>query len=182
MIWWLVAALAVAALGWGLLVLRRRGWNAERASRPAELAGAALVYRETAFRTDAPIRLVARVDRAYRMADGTLVLVELKTRWHHRVQPSDIVQLSAQKLALETSTGLPVAPYGYVSTIRPHGRAGLRHHRVALWDAGHLVALASRRDAVLAGHVQARGAESARACDACAFRSVCSLRGRVARR
>ncbi|WP_082497990.1 PD-(D/E)XK nuclease family protein [Pseudorhodoferax sp. Leaf267] len=171
---WLATVLAAAVCVWCVVARHWRRRRAEWSSRPQELAGAELVYRETTFRSDAPFRLVARVDRVYRQRDGTLVLVELKTRWHHRVQPSDIVQLSAQKMALAASTGLPVAPYGYVFTQRPTGRAELRHHRVALWSTAELEALAARRRAVLQEQVWARGAESARTCEGCSFRSGCS--------
>lgn len=171
---WLVAlGLLVGACYIGMLMHRRTARGAERATRPYALLAAELVYMEETFRIGAPIRLVAKVDRAYRLPDGTLVLVELKSRWSHAARATDVIQLSAQKLALEGSTGLRVAPYAYVSTIRPCGTSALRHHRAPLLDAAAVVALARRRNAVLEGQSPPKGPDTEKVCETCAFRSMC---------
>lgn len=149
------------------------GTATERSSRPRALASAELVYMEKLFRIDHPIRLVAKLDRAYRLRSGSLVLVELKTRGRDRLYETDIIQLSAQKLVIEVQTGQTVEPYAFVSVLRPTGWRALRHHRVALLDADEVVALHRRREAILAGHVAPRYARSCNACDRCAFRSGC---------
>ena len=113
------AAYVLAGLALTLWLARlwiRRRASGERASRPRELANAELVYMEKLFRIREPIRLVAKVDRVYRLPEGSLVLVELKTRWRDRVLPCDIIQLSAQKLAIERQTGEAVEPYALSET------------------------------------------------------------------
>jgi hypothetical protein len=90
-------------------------WLSARALRrstlewhPEELRAARLVYAEKTFRADGQPRIIARLDRAYRVADH-LVLVELKNRSIHRTYLSDVIELSAQKLAVEIATGQSVS-------------------------------------------------------------------------
>lgn len=169
-----VGLFALTALVVVLLAWRRAGAAfTEQSSRPRELASAELVYMEQLFRMSHPIRLVAKLDRAYRLRGGSLVLVELKTRGRDRPYETDIIQLSAQKLAIEVQTGQTVEPYAFVSVLSPAGWRALRHHRVTLLDADEVVELHRRREAILAGHVAPRYARSCKACDRCAFRSRC---------
>lgn len=163
----LVAALLLAH-SWA-----RRGGAAERASRPRDLMNAELAYMEKQFRIRDPIPLVARIDRAYRLRNGNLVLVELKTRWVNRVYHSDIVELSAQKFALENQTGESVESYAFVTLLRPTRRRHWMSHRVTLLSAGQLLALARRREEILARRLAPTYAMSVRACTGCAFRSQC---------
>lgn len=169
-----VGVLALAALVVWLLARRLAGTvGTERSSRPKALASAELAYMEQLFRINHPIRLAAKLDRAYRLRGGSLVLVELKTRWRDRPYETDVIQLSAQKLAIEVQTGQIVEPYAFVSILRPTGWRTLRHHRVALLDADEVVALHRRREEILAGYAAPRYARSCKACDRCAFRLRC---------
>ncbi|MDE2299665.1 MAG: PD-(D/E)XK nuclease family protein [Burkholderiales bacterium] len=170
----------VALFGTAVIaVLARLRWHAagkvsaERASLPAELRDAELVYVERLFRVSEPVRLAAKLDRAYRLPSGVIVLVEFKSRWIDQPFLSDVVQLSAQRLALEGQTRQAVAPYGYVVIKRP-GRAA-RHaaHRVELLRDEVVVALVRRREDILAGRVRPRHAASTGTCRTCAFRSEC---------
>jgi len=146
---------------------------AERASRPDALRDAELLYMERLFRTSKPVGLVARLDRAYRMPSGLLVLVEFKTRWINRPCLSDVIQLSAQRLAVMGQTGQAVAPYGYVMVKTPSNRALPIAHRVSLMAEAQLLALVRRREDVLAGHVLPRRSSSRKTCLGCAFRAKC---------
>ena len=173
----MTAALAIGSAALALLLAL--AWRAymkdasERAARPMALAQAELVYMETLFRIHEPLRLVAKVDRVYRLPDGILVLVELKTRWRDRPYLTDVIQLSAQRLAIEAQTGEVVAAYAFVSVLRP-GRLGrLRSHRVSLLDADAVVRLHRRREAVLAMQVRPVYATSDAVCRGCALRSKC---------
>lgn len=168
-------ALAVCLVMVGGLVKRRMGARQERARRPHVLRDAELVYMEQRFRIQRPLRLIARLDRAYRIADGSLVLVELKTRWSMQPHATDIIQLSAQKLAIENCHGQRVAPYAFVSIEKPDGRSRRVHRRVALLTAREVEALALRRDAVLAGRTTANYAANAAACGSCAYRRDCEV-------
>jgi CRISPR-associated exonuclease Cas4 len=170
------AAVAIAVLVAMLVLRRRRGAareDAELASRPPGLRTATLAYMEAQFRIRAPIPLVARVDRAYRGEDGELVLVELKTRRSDRVYATDVIQLSAQRLALEGQTRQRVAATGFVTVQLPEGSGAARSHRVELLDATEVVALHRRREDIISGRIAPRYADSRSACEGCAFRARC---------
>jgi len=102
---------------------------------PAELRGARLVYAERLFRSTGAVSISARVDRVYRNAAGILVLVELKTRQANRRHDSDVIELSAQRVALMGQTGELVAKHAYVLTQMPAGN----------WSGVHRVELMSPR-------------------------------------
>lgn len=131
------------------------------------------MYMEKQFRIREPVSLIARIDRAYRVADGAIVLVELKSRWKNRAYASDVVQLSAQKMALEGQTGQQVAAHAFVTVQKPKKAGEQRSHRVELMASSEVVALYRRRQDVVAGLVVPRYADSLRACKDCAFRAAC---------
>lgn len=167
-----VAAVCIAALA--LHGLHGPGARrVELASRPDELAGARLLYMEKQFRIRKPVSLIARIDRAYRDADGAIVLVELKTRWKNRAYATDVIQLSAQRMALEGQTGQRVAAHAFVTVQKPTKTAERRSRRVELMEPSQVEALYRRRRDVVAGRVAPRYAESSRACKECAFRVHC---------
>lgn len=174
------AAYVLAGLVLALWLVRiwiRRRPSGERASRPRELANAELVYMETLFRIREPIRLVAKVDRVYRLPGGALVLVELKTRWRDRAYPSDVIQLSAQKLAIERQTGEAVESVAFVTVLRPTSHQRWKSYRVRLLDEDQLIALAQRRTEILTLKADPAYAASVRACTGCAFRAGCNRFG-----
>lgn len=125
--WLLVMVIAAVAILLSLAVrsaLRR----AHRADRwiPEELGEASLAYVERTFRSEGPRPVVARVDRAYRSPRGLITLVELKTRGEDRVYASDVIELSAQRLALASETGEGVAPFAFVVVESNSGRTSKR--------------------------------------------------------
>ena len=150
------------------------GVRAERASRPRALIDTELLYAEKLFRVSDPVSLVAKIDRAYRLPSGLVVLVELKARWADRTFPSDVIQLSAQRLALEGQTRQAVARYGYVTVQAPTRPIVRRSHRVELLSTDDVVALIRRRDAILAGRIEPRYADSRSACRTCAYQVECA--------
>mgnify|MGYP003521644189 CR=1 FL=1 len=103
----------------GMLWSRRRGTAPARLVLPRELRGARLLYAEQLFRSTGKTAITARVDRAYQVASGKIALLELKTRDRNRVFPSDVVELSAQRAAVELQTGEIVAHHAYVAVQRP---------------------------------------------------------------
>jgi len=107
------------ALGLLLHLRKRQARRVERRSRPAALRDAELVYIEKTFRTTSPVLIAAKLDRAYRLPSGQLVLVELKTRWNGGPNLSDVIQLSAQRVALSAATGQTVAAEAFVLITRP---------------------------------------------------------------
>lgn len=177
---WCAAVVAAASIVLAIvlhLVRRAGAREMELASRPDALAGARLLFMERQFQIRKPIALIARIDRAYRGADGSIVLVELKTRWKNRAYATDVIQLSAQKMAVEGQTGLRVAERAFVTVQTPRKSATHRSHKVELMEPSEVVALYRRREGVIAGRIAPRYANSARACKGCAFRSRCDRAG-----
>ena len=179
----------MSALGWGVLggvvvvclalvIAWRRSVAtdaalAERASRPDALRDAELVYMERLFRTSKPVGVVAKIDRAYRLPSGLLVLVELKTRWINQPCLSDVIQLSAQRVAVMGQTHQAVVPYAYVMVKAPTRRAMPTVHRVQLMTDEQVVALVKRREDIFAGRALPRSSYSQKACLTCMFRAQC---------
>jgi CRISPR/Cas system-associated exonuclease Cas4 (RecB family) len=146
----------------------RNAWRrAARAGRwrPEELGEASLAYVERTFRSDGPRPIVARVDRAYRSPRGLITLVELKTRREDRTYPSDIIELSAQRLALLSETGEPVAPIALVVIESDTGR---RSRRVKLMSIDEVRNVVQRREDLLNGRLVPRPPAIPGLCAACA--------------
>ena len=72
----------------------------------------ALVYIERVFGAKSPVPIIAKLDHGYRNAEGVIILVELKTRRLNRPYLSDVIELSAQRLAVQAQKGERVAAYG----------------------------------------------------------------------
>ena len=146
---WLLLAGCVACVmaAWAApRLVRRRSVNVQW--MPEALKDHTLAYSERTFRSGDGRSVVARVDRAYRGRNGLIVLVELKTRRADRVHLSDIIELSAQRVALAGETGETVAGIGWVVVELVPRRTA---HRVTLMSPQEVSDLASRRDALLAG-------------------------------
>ncbi|RJG00600.1 PD-(D/E)XK nuclease family protein [Noviherbaspirillum sedimenti] len=170
---WSLLGLAAIVL---LLILRWIGRTCrvatERAWLPQDLRDAELAYAEQRFRAKVPVALGARVDRAYRHLNGVMVLVELKARHANRVYFSDVVELSAQRYALESHTGEPVARQAYV-LVQQAGQLQKVPHRVTLLAHDEVVALVKRREAILIGMVEPQYSRWPKLCRQCAFRQQC---------
>ena len=167
----------VMALGLLLHLRKRQAACVERRSRPAALRDAELIHIEKTFRTTSPVPIAAKLDRAYRLPSGLLVLVELKTRWNGGPNFSDVIQLSAQRVALSAATGQTVAAEALVLIARPGSRRPPIAHRVDLLSAGQVVALVRRREAILADRISPGYAVEAGHCQGCAFRDQCDGAG-----
>lgn len=139
---------------------------------PAELRTASLIYAERLFRFIGTVSITAKVDRVYRNTAGELVLVELKTRSVCRTYLSDVIELSAQRIAVMAQTGMSVTSHAYVVTENPMDRKR-SWHRVELMEPDAVIALALRRKALLSGNVEARCAYSSGICRTCGFRREC---------
>ena len=167
----LVALSALVVVVASITLQRHRAATRERRRIPKELQGAELAYSEQTFRSWQSFGLVARIDRAYRK-DGALWLVELKTRRDHRPYLSDVIELSAQKLAIEGASDLRVSNVGFVITTDP-SRGTTVTHRVELLDAHALTRLKVRRDGLLDGTVVPQRTAARGLCRKCAFRNRC---------
>jgi hypothetical protein len=169
----LVGLLAIASIlgvAWSLSKRRRAG--AVPMNLPRELREARLLYAEQQFTATGRLSISARVDRAYRLPSGAIVLLELKTRETDRPYLSDVIELSAQRAAIALRTGEPVADHAYVAVRRP-GSSAPRIHRVRLMSIVEVKALAARRESILLGGLAPGYAGSAEICSRCAFASGC---------
>ena len=138
---------------------------------PPELRTARLIYAERLFRSIGPVLITAKLDRVYQNAAGELVLLELKTRSASRVYLSDVIELSAQRVAVMAQTRMSVAGHAYVLIEITDRRTAW--HRVELMWPETVMALALRRNALLAGDVDASCARSVGICQTCGFRREC---------
>lgn len=173
----LVALLAAASiLGVARWWSKRLRAGPALVSLPRELREARLVYAEQLFAvTGGRLSISARVDRAYRLRSGAVVLLELKTRTIDRPYLSDVIELSAQRAAAMLQTGEPVADHAYVA-VRLPGAAAATVHPVQLLDIDEVAALALRRRAIVSGRLAPTYAGSARICSQCAFAPRCEKR------
>lgn len=155
----------------------------ETAKLPALLRDGRLVYAERLFRSvefNGGWVVSARVDRAYGIpsVQGLLVLVELKTRAADKVHLSDLIELSAQRFAMESGGREQVSEKAFVlvkSSRHPTGR----FHEVKLMPHESIMALAGRRERLLAGFELPRSSRNEHLCDGCSFRTGCHRRAGV---
>lgn len=169
----LVALLTVASiLGIALLLSKRRRTGSALVNLPIELREARLLYAEQLFTATGRPSISARVDRAYRVASGAVVLLELKTRAIDRPYLSDVIELSAQRAAVVLQTGATVEDHAYVAVRRP-GSASSNLYRVQLMPIDEVVALAVRRESIISGRRAPSYAGSAGICSLCAFAPSC---------
>jgi CRISPR/Cas system-associated exonuclease Cas4 (RecB family) len=170
-----IAAVAVAAIlvVWICFAMRRRRLRrGEHAWLPPELEHARIAFAERYFSTKRPLRLVAKVDRAYRSARGALVLTELKTRSKRRAYTSDVVELSAQKVAVERGGHRVVAETGYVVVEHPISRKRVPI-AVRLMEEEGIVAMAERYQRLIEGNAMPEQANIAGLCRGCAYAERC---------
>ena len=169
----LVGLLAIASLlgvAWSLSKRRRAG--PALVNLPRELRDARLLYAEQLFTATGRLSISARVDRAYRLPSGVIVLLELKTRETDRPYLSDVIELSAQRAAIALQTGEMVSDHAYVA-IQRRGSKAPRIHRVKLMPMAEMKALAGRHETIILGRREPGYAGSAEICRRCPFASGC---------
>ena len=172
-----VTALVVMICGFILLVGRKYiALRRETEGVPTYLANGLLRYSERRFTGPMHLPIVARVDRAYEVRDQ-LHLVEFKTRRHARVYESDIIELSAQRVAVAFSTGEEVSLKGTVLTEdRNSGRRVA--HSVTLYSEERIAQLMHRRRSILNGSAAPTDTTVRGRCTRCEYRDECKgIRG-----
>ena len=167
----LLILLSIAGLMAWKMARRSRARTAERHWLPRELQHAQLAFAEKTFKTWRPIGLIARADRGYWL-NGQLHLAEFKTRMRAVAYSSDVIELSAQRLAIEATTGERVSEVAYVVAQDPMGKRRTLH-KVRLLQRPDVVAVAKRREAILNGRVVPRYTSSQGLCSHCAYRAEC---------
>ena len=169
---WLLLASCVACVtaAWAAArIVRRRSAKVDQ-WMPEALKDHTLAYSEKTFRSAGDKQIAARVDRAYRGRGGVITLVELKTRRTDRTHLSDVIELSAQRVALAGETGETVARIGWVVVQSATRRTA---HRVTLMSPQAVWRLAWRRDALLAGRESPNYPARAAVCSSCTHRRRC---------
>jgi CRISPR-associated exonuclease Cas4 len=167
--------LAIAGLAASTVVLRWRARASERRWLPRKLQHAQLAFAEKTFRTWQPVRLIARIDRGYRL-NGEVYLAEFKTRPRAVVYSSDVIELSVQRFIIERSTAERVNEIGYVLTQNLLGRHR-SVHKVRLLPRAEIIAVARRREAILSGRVVPKFTDSEGLCRRCSYRAECKPDG-----
>jgi hypothetical protein len=138
---------------------------------PDELRDAAVIFAEKRFVGGVP-PVSVRVDRAYRRRDGTVVLVEFKSRDRFTAHPSDVIELSAQRFAMSRSTGFRISMRAYVVVESLSGRTR-RAIPVRLLNEIEVLKLVKRYEALLTRTEEPAAAVNDRHCIACCHRARC---------
>lgn len=138
---------------------------------PDELRDARLAFSEATFEGQGVCQVIARVDRAYELASGLLVLVEFKRRSRGRAFLSDIVELSVQRYAMEIS-GYQVSGRAYVVELT-EGAATAKAYPVELEVRRQIERRLLKHLEVRRGIERPRGATSRAVCHGCGHRSAC---------
>lgn len=177
-VWFTPAVLAFIAAGWLYFHGRTRdadGASAyerdERARMPDEVANGKLILSEKTVWRRGARPFPAKTDQAFLTPDGRLVLVETKAR--HRVSGSDVVQISAQAVAIAEDPGMPfpMATYGYIR-LAPNGRHPI-YCRVNLAPVEYIDRLWDRWSALKRGAATPILRPAKRRCEHCGFRNGC---------
>ncbi|MGB7991427.1 MAG: hypothetical protein WCF44_18645 [Candidatus Methylophosphatis roskildensis] len=165
-------ALLVGFLVLAILAYRQRHrWKRREENWGGEaMRGKRLIFSERLFRSSRT-GIVAKIDRGY-LAEGLIHLLEFKTRRRHRIYPADIIELSAQRVAVQGDDGRPVADAGYVLTENERDGSRLLHE-VRLLPEDALLRLRDRRAMILDGRLPPREACAPGLCKACAYREEC---------
>ena len=168
----ILCGLFVAWLVWRALQRRK---NRANDWMPRELRVSRLAYAEQLFRSEGLVAVSAKVDRAYRDQAGVVTLVELKTRKPERVYLSDVIELSAQRHALNSQTREEVSKHGYV-LVQVIARRTRVAHRVKLLTDGQFASLLARRERLFAELELPNPPYSTALCERCAYFAQCKPR------
>lgn len=174
MIPFLVITICLCFAGWWLWqrakILAIRSMDA--AWLPAELAGATLRYSERKFFTQSPFPLVARIDRGYMTSTHGIVLVDFKRRRLKRTYLSDIVEISAQRVAMIGAGVKKVAMHAYVVVIDPetNWKTAIR---IQLENEASIAKRHVRYRAIRNGAVKPNHTTQRRMCDFCGHSEYC---------
>ena len=169
----LAAAIFVALLWLGWRVLYGQGRTVVT-EVPERLKKASIWGKERSVKTSSSVYMHGIIDEGFRLPDGTIVLSDTKSRDRRVVHESDILQLSAYKLAIEESTGERVSDDGYVRLLRPDKN---EYIPVKLFDRERVVAAYNLYHDLVKGKFSGAKCESKGLCRTCAYRGPCDDMG-----
>ncbi len=114
-----------------------------------------------------PVPLCGKPDVVWLNRQGTLIVGDYKSRLHHQVYDSDIIQLSVYRLLLEKSQQKPVADYGYIHFQGHSIKAKLLSER-------EVIALYHRYSQIIEGQVKSEKTACKNFCKHCSHQKICS--------
>jgi hypothetical protein len=176
-----VILLILAALGTLLWLFFQEAWTREDAGSeptgkedvattlPEMLRDAKLLWKERAVRCSTPVSLHGTLDEAFVDRSGTMILSETKLRRLKRVYASDVLQLSAYKLALE-GEGKRVAGKGFVRVITPGGN---EYKVVTLMSADEVIAARKLHGDLVRGRSTGAKCNVESVCRSCEYKKPC---------
>lgn len=148
-----------------------RAWLATLCRHSINVVDGRLVFAEKTFSINQPINLTARLDQAYH--DGiAMTLVEFKTRYTEQIYTSDIIELSAQRLAVHYSTGERVYDFGYIVLQHPMTRRRTTF-KVFLLSQEDVIGIAERQRLLIGRALVPRHASDPGCCRRCEYKSEC---------
>lgn len=161
----LVALIAFAA-GKRFPAVAARPTPANASPIPEELRDARLVMSEKLISAHTPVPLRGRVDQVYRLSDGTLCIVDTKSRKKFQVHEADLVQISVYATILRARK-MSVADHGYIRLVH---QGTTRYERVQLMSSEQISAIYHYREHLLQHPEDAKPAEHPALCKCCGHR------------
>ncbi len=141
---------------------------------PGRLKDAKIWAKEHAVRTSHPVAMHGVLDEGFRLQDNTLVLSDSKSRSRRVVYKSDIFQVSAYKMIVETSTREAVSDRGYVRVLTPEGN---EYVPINLMDHSQIVAAHSLYTELVSGMNPGSRCSARGMCKSCPYRAPCDEMG-----
>lgn len=136
---------------------------------PGRLQAAKIWAKERAFAISKPVAIHGVIDEGFKLEDGTIVLSDTKSRANKAVYRSDILQVSAYKLLVE-SAGNSVSDRGYIRVLSPNGN---EYVPVNLLDEHEVVQAVNRYQDLRSGADVGEKCQSKALCRKCPYKAPC---------
>ncbi len=159
LLWWLVR-----------LIVAPTRTQTVQTELPSELQSSKLWGKEKPFSCTGSVNLTGRIDEAFELPDGDIVVSDTKSRATQRVYKSDILQVSAYKVVIEASTRKRVRDHGYIRLLTPQGN---EYRRIELLSANEVAAAYQLHDDLQQGRYPGEKCGRPAVCRGCAYRVEC---------
>lgn len=137
---------------------------------PAALRNAKLWAKEKSIACRTPRRLHGKLDEAFEVQEGLLVVSETKSRERPVIHRSDVIQNSAYAMTLAKSSGVNVSGTGYIRLITPQGN---RFVPVELMSEQDLIRIYDKFKRIKGGQEAGDRCGKAGLCAKCEYRKEC---------
>lgn len=113
---------------------------------PLILRQSTLFMSEAEISMTQPVALRGRVDQVFMSKNGLLILLDTKTRSHHRVYGTDVWQLAVYAAILDVTVRHPLSSYGFVRTVvRTETTRSVQYHVIRLPPFEAIVSVAQKQ-------------------------------------